>query len=134
MARNAIIVKYIAPVIVGVLSVLFIGDLISIFQNFYYHQNWKATDFLPGAGFFLALSFLLFITFIAQLTLFQFLYKLEKLVWISTAIVGVSILAGVIYFLCGKSFEMGVFYAAGFLVYSIVNFFVNKSLSLVLKK
>jgi len=126
MIKNRFITKYILPVVFGVLGVFVIADAISLFQNFYYHQKRNLTDFLPGAGFLFALIFLWFVMFVLQIVLFQFLYRLKLFIKFASVIVAVSTVLTALSYAFGQPIDTALLYAVGFLIYSILNYFVHR--------
>jgi hypothetical protein len=125
---NKRLITYLIPPLLGLLVVFGICDLISLIQNFYYHQNRGLGDFIPGLGFYVAFSMVLIVAVILQFTLFRFLFRFERLFkyLITVLIVSIAVLV-IIYYV--NTFDFGAFLSLGFFIYSIVNYLIYKKLS-----
>jgi len=117
------------PPAVGVVCISLIFDLVMLVRILYYQVNYDFRILLPGRGFSIFFPILLFVCFVLQFIIIQFINRVRKL--FSLLVVGTT--AGLL-FLFVKSESAGIalsfFVAVLYLLYLSINIYIYKKLNL----
>jgi hypothetical protein len=126
------VVAYLGSAFLALLFVFIISDLFLIFKDLCHQTKHPIEYFLPGHNSLILFLFFVFVAFILQFILFEFLFNIEKFLKYLLIIIGISILIFGCDIFSKQIYNSCLVLSASFFLYSIFNYLIYKKVILAM--